>query len=288
MTYKTLLVEIKQGVGVIWMNRPERQNTLDATMIKELTEAFSSLNDDKEVRIIVLAGAGACFCAGADRERLQELAENSPEKNRLDAIGLAKLLKTIHNLAKPTIARVTGFALNGGAALVAACDMAVSDYNAEFGLTELRFGLFSPIIVPYLLKAMGERPVRNCFLSGELFTAAEAYRTGLLTDITPPEELDARINELIGKIVQGAPNAQAQLKAWLRTTTEIPITPGLIADAADRFADVCADEEFQVGLADLLAKRKPHWLLKKKPAAAKTNLPQSEKKPKATLKPRRK
>ncbi|MHB8092035.1 MAG: enoyl-CoA hydratase-related protein [Syntrophales bacterium] len=288
MTYKTLLVEIRQGVGVIWMNRPERQNALDATMIKELEEAFSLLDADQEVRIVVLAGAGACFCAGADRERLQELAENSLEKNRLDAMSLAKLLQTIHNLSKPTLARVTGFAVNGGAALVAACDMAVSDYNAEFGLSDLRFGLLPTTIVPYLLKAVGERTARHWFLSGELFAAAEAYRTGLLTDITPAEELDARINELIGKIIQGAPNAQACLKDWLRSTAGGPITPGLCENSALRFANACAGEEFQRGLADLLAKRKPHWLLKKKKAASKTNRPQNEKKPKAAIKPGRK
>jgi len=276
MTYKTLLVEIKQGVGIIWLNRPERQNALDQPMVGELDEAFLSLNENPEVRIVLLAGAGACFCAGMDRDSLQELAKSGFDKNRLDAIKLSTLLQNIRNLSKPTIARVHGFAFNVGAALAAACDMAIGEYNAEFALNDLRFGLPSTTIAPCLIEALGERTVRNWLLGGETFTAAEAYRKGLLTDITPPEELDSRINELIGEIIQGAPNAQVQIKDWLRETAGLPLTPSVIDDGAQRFAKACAAEEFQQGLADLLAKRKPHWLLKKKKAAPKTSRPRAE------------
>jgi methylglutaconyl-CoA hydratase len=267
MNYETLLVEIKQGVGVIWMNRPERQNTLDHIVISELKQAFSSLEKDDGVRVVVLAGTGSCFCAGNDREAMLNIAANCQDRNLIDIQGMANLLHVINKLAKPTIARVHGCAFNGGAALVAACDMAISEYGAEFSLSDLRIGLSPTTMMPYLVKAMGERMARNYFLSGEQFTAAEAYRTGLLTDITPPEELDGRLNELIGKVIQGAPQAQANLKEWIMESSGLPITPETIIKSSDRFAGSCASDEFLHGIEDIVAKRKPFWLLKKKKTA---------------------
>lgn len=270
MTYKTLLVEIRQGVGIIWMNRPERRNALDETMIEELNRALIALQGEAAVRAVVLAGAGECFCTGADRDWLKRQLENSPARNRADARSLAIMLDTLQNLSKPTIARVQGLALDGGGGLVAACDLAVGDYNAEFQMADVRVGLIPAAIAPYLIRAMGERGARRYCLSGEIFPAAEAYRIGLLTDIVPPQELDARINELLGQLLLGAPNAQALLKDWARIAARNPITPDLIEKGAGGIADICASDEFQRGLSDFFAKRKPHWLPTKKRAAGRT------------------
>ena len=264
MNYQTLLVESRNGVGIVWMNRANRDNALDETMVTELTAAIRALDDDSAVRAVILAGAGDTFCAGADRDWLQRMTDNSFKRNHADAMKLATLLDTVHTLKKPTIARVRGPALNDGAGLVAACDMAVASYEAEFCLSDVRAGVIPAVLAPYLIRAMGERAVRHYCLSAERFTAAEAYRTGLVTDIAPLDELDARINELLGQLLQGAPSAQALVKDWIRSAAGVPITPSLLDDSAKRHAAACTSEEAREGLGALLLKRKPAWLRKTK------------------------
>ena len=280
MNYQTLLVESRNGVGIVWMSRADRGNALDEIMVAELTAAMHSLEDDSAVRAVVLAGAGDIFCAGADRDWLQRMTDNSFKRNYADAMKLATLLDAVHTLKKPTIARVHGPVLNDGAGLVAACDMAVASYEAEFCLSEVRAGVIPAVIMPYLIRAMGERAARHYCLSSERFTAAEAYRTGLVTDIAPLDELDARINELLGQLFQGALSAQALVKDWIRVAAGVPITPSLLDDGAKRHAAACISEEAREGLGALLARRKPAWLRKtKKPAPAKKIAAKGKRKP---------
>ncbi len=280
MNYQTLLVESRNGVGIVWMSRADRGNSLDETMVMELTAAMRALDDDSAVRAVVLAGAGDTFCAGADRDWLQQMTENSFKRNHADAMKLTTLLDAVYTLKKPTIARVHGPVLNDGAGLVAACDMAVASYEAEFCLSEVRAGVIPAVIVPYLIRAMGERAARHYCLSAERLTAAEAYRTGLVTDIAPLDELDVRINELLGHLLQGAPSAQAQVKDWIRAASGVPITPYLRDGGAKRHATACTSEEAREGLGALLVKRKPAWLRKtKKSAPAKKTTAKGKRKP---------
>jgi len=268
MAYQTLLVENRNQIGIIWMNQADRGNAIDETMIVELTNAMRTLNDDVAVRCVILAAAGEDFCKGIDRDWLQQMTGNSDKRNRAIAVKLATLLETIRTLGKPTIARVHGPVLNDGAGLVAACDMAVGSFGAEFCLSDVRAGMIPSMIVPYLIRAMGERAARHYCLSAERFTAAEAYRTGLLTDIAPLDELDARINELLGQLIQGAPSAQALTKEWIRTAAGLPFTPALLDDAAKCQAAACSSEEARSGVDALLhPRRKPAWLRKTKKTA---------------------
>ena len=269
MEYKTLIVEIKHRIGLVWMNRPKQHNVFDETMISELIEAMRTLNDDPSVRAVVLAGKGDSFCAGGDLKWMQRMAGGSAKQNLADATNFATLLHTIDTLNKPTVARVHGPVLAGGAGLVAVCDMAVAAYDAEFCLSEVRLGLFPSTIGPYVVRAMGERAARRYCLSAEPFTAAEAYRIGFISDIAPLDELDARINELLGRLIQGGPVAQALSKEWIRAVAGVPITPDLVKDSAARLAEVRASEEGREGIRSFIEKRKPSWLLKKKKTAAK-------------------
>ncbi len=269
MKYETLLVEITHRIGIVWMNRPKSHNMLDETMISELSEAMRVMNDDPEVRAVVLAGTGKSFCAGGDPKWMQRAAGYPFKKNLADAMNFATLLQTIDNVKKPTIARVHGPVLAGGVGLVAACDMAVAAYDAEFRLSEVRLGLIPSTIGPYIVRAMGERAARRYLLSAELFTAAEAYRIGLVSDIAPLDELDARINELLGQLIQGGPVAQALSKEWIRAVAVASITPDLIKDSATRLAAARASEEGREGIGSFIEKRKPAWLGEKKNAAVK-------------------
>lgn len=269
MNCETLIVEIKQRIGLVWLNRPKQHNVFDETMISELTDTMRTLNNDPSVRIVVLAGTGDSFCAGGDLKWLQRMADGSAKQNLADATNFATLLHTIDTLNKPTIARIHGQVLAGGVGLVAVCDMAVAAYDAEFCLSEVRLGLIPSTIGPYVVRAMGERAARRYVLSAEPFTAAEAYRIGFISDIAPPEELDARINELLGRLIQGGPVAQTLSKEWIRAVAGTPITPDLIKDSATRLTGVRASEEGREGIRSFIEKRKPSWLLKKKKTTAK-------------------
>lgn len=259
MKYKTLLVEIKHRIGLVWMNRPKLHNAFDETMISELSGAMHALNDDPAVRAVVLAGTGSSFCAGGDLKWMQRMAGGSGKQNLADAMNFATLLHTIDTLKKPTVARVHGSTLAGGVGLIAACDMAVAAYEAEFCLSEVRLGLIPSTIAPYVIRAMGAGMARRYFLSAEPFTAAEAYRIGLVSDIAPPDELDARINELLGQLILGGPAAQALSKEWVRAVAGVPITPDLIKDSATRLAAARASEEGREGIRSFLEKRTPAW-----------------------------
>ncbi len=280
MDYRTLLVEIKHGVGIVWLNRPKLKNILDEIVIAEMTAAIRALDDDQSVRAVVLAGAGESFCAGADLNWMQRMADCSIEQNRADAMNFATMLHTISTLKKPTIARVHGPVFAGGIGLVAACDMAVAAYEAEFCLSEVRLGLIPATIAPYVIRAMGERAARRYFLSAEPFTAAEAYRTGLVSDIAPLEELDARINELLGHLIQGGPEAQVLAKEWIRSVAGAPITPHLVKESAACLAAVRASQEGREGIRSFLAKRRPSWLGRTKKAAAGRKAPAKTKRTK--------
>jgi methylglutaconyl-CoA hydratase len=280
MKYKTLLVDIKNSIGIVWMNRPKSHNALNETLIAELTATMRTLGEDPEVRAVVLAGAGESFCAGADPKWMQRMAGSSPERNHADAVNFATLLHTIDTLKKPTVARVHGPVLADGIGLVAVCDIAVTSYDAEFCLSEVRCGLIPAVAGPYLIRAMGERAARRYFLSAERFTAADAYRIGLISDIAPLVELDARISELLGQLLGGGPVAQALSKEWIRIAAGIGITPDLIKESVEYLAQVRASEEGREGLIALLEKREPAWLARAMKTATKKASPKNTKRKK--------
>jgi methylglutaconyl-CoA hydratase len=260
MKYKTLLVDITNSIGIVWMNRPKAHNALNETMISEMTAAMRTLGDDPAIRAVVLAGAGESFCAGVDTKWMRQTAGNSVRKNLADAVQFTTLLHTIDTLKKPTVARVHGPVFGDGVGLVAVCDIAVTAYDAEFCLSDVRFGLIPAVIGPYVIRAAGERAVRRYFLSAERFTAAEAYRIGLIGDIAPLIELDARINELLGQLLQGGPIAQALFKEWICVAAGAGITPDLIKEGAEYLAEVRASQEGREGILAFFEKRAPVWM----------------------------
>ena len=262
--FKHLLIQINQGVGLIWLNRPDLRNAFNDNMIAELTAALKTLEADTAVRAVVLAGTGPAFCAGADLNWMKRMSGYSVAQNHADAMGMAGMLNTLYMLKKPTIARVHGAAFAGGVGLIAACDIAVAAYEAEFCLSEAKLGLIPATISPYVIRAMGERASRRYFLSAEHFTAAEAYRIGLVSDITPLAELDERINALLEQLLLCGPNAQALSKDLIHAVAGNAINAGMISDTASRIATARASAEGREGVAAFLEKRKPVW---NKPAA---------------------
>ena len=253
-------VTVRDAVATVTLNRPAVHNAFDETLIARLTAAFVSLDDDPDVRVVVLAGAGKSFCAGADLTWMKRMAAFGREENLADAQALATMLRTLHALSKPTIARVHGPAYGGGVGLVAACDIAVGAPEATFALSEARLGLIPATIGPYVIEAIGARQARRYFLTAERFDAAQAQRIGLLHEVVPAAQIDARIGELVAAARQAGPAAQLECKALVRGVAHRPIDEDVIAGTAEHIAAVRASPEGREGVAAFLGKRPPAWL----------------------------
>ena len=258
--HSTLTVDVHAAVARVALARPAMHNAFDETLIAELTQALHALDRDASVRAVVLLGEGRSFCAGADLNWMKKMAGYGHAENLADAAALAAMLKTLHRLSKPTIARVHGAAFGGGVGLVACCDIAFAAQDATFSLSEAKLGLIPATIGPYVVDAMGTRHARRYFLSAERFTAAEALRTGLVHDICPGDELDARIDALLGALLVAGPCAQAEAKALLHAIAGRPIDDAVIADTAGRIARVRGSPEGKEGVAAFLEKRSPAWV----------------------------
>jgi methylglutaconyl-CoA hydratase len=253
-------VTVRGDVATVTLNRPEIHNAFDEALIANLTAAFVSLDDDPDVRVVVLAGAGRSFCAGADLNWMKRMATFGHDENLADAHALAAMLRVIYALSKPTIARIHGAAYGGGVGLVAACDIALAVPEATFALSEAKLGLIPATIAPYVIEAIGARQARRCFLTAERFDAAQALRIGLVHEVVAVDALDARIDALVELLRAASPAAQLECKALIRGVAHRPIGDDVIAGTAEHIAAVRASPEGREGVAAFLEKRKAAWL----------------------------
>ena len=259
-----LLIEKRDAVATVTLNRPDVRNAFDDVLISSLTKILSDIEKDQTVRAVVLTGSGSAFCAGADLNWMKRMAGYGYEQNLADARALAQMLKTLDRLSKPTVARVHGPAFAGGTGLVAACDIAVGSPEAIFALTEVKIGLSPATISPYVIRAIGERAARRYFLTGERFGAEEGLRIGLLTKLSEPGKLDADVDDLVKHLVQGGPEAMRKIKDLIRAVSRGgPVSDVLIDDTAQRIAEIRVSPEGKEGIGSFLEKRKPAWLPKK-------------------------
>lgn len=257
----TVLTEIDRNVGIVTLNRPERHNAFDDVLIGELRDALRAMAADERVRVVVVSSTGKSFSAGADLNWMKRAAGYTEAENQRDAAALGDLLWTLNALPKPTVARVQGPAYGGGVGLVAACDIAVATFDAQFALTEVKLGIIPAVISPYVIAAIGSRRARRFMLTAERFSASEAYRVGLLHEIVPgEEELDEAIGEIVDALLACGPNAQAECKDLIRAVANQPVTPGLVEDTARRIARLRATPEAKEGMAAFFEKRKPGWI----------------------------
>lgn len=254
-----LEVTRQDGVARVTLNRPELRNAFDDALIGKLSQAFAELAVDRSVRMIVLAGNGPAFCAGADLNWMKRMAGYSYEENLADAEGLADMLAALDRLPKPTIARVHGPVFAGGTGLVAACDIAVGTPEAKFCLSEAKLGLSPATISPYVIRAMGERLARRYFLTAEVFDAQEAYRIGMLSLLVPAGELDAAVAELVKHLLAGGPESHAKIKALIRDVAGRRPDDAVAAETAKRIAEIRGSAEGREGIAAFLEKRKASW-----------------------------
>jgi methylglutaconyl-CoA hydratase len=259
--FGTLQIEPRRrGVAQVTMSRPAVFNAFDETMIADLDAAFTQLAGEIDVRVIVLAGAGKHFSAGADLQWMQRASHASVEWNLEDARRFAAMLARIAGCPKPTVARIQGAALGGGVGLACACDVAIAAHSATFAVSEARFGILPAVIGPYLVNAVGRRQALRLALTTARISAAEALGLGLLQQAVPDHELDRAIDAVAGELLAGGPNAQQHIKQLYAQLEIGPVSAEVRELTAQTISRVRGTEEAREGFAAFLDKRPPRWV----------------------------
>mgnify|MGYP000889048043 CR=1 FL=1 len=257
-----IITEIdSRGVAKVTLNNPSKHNAFDDYMITQLSNAFTAIAENSDVRLMILASEGQSFSAGADLNWMKRMASFSHEENRQDARALANLLKVLNFMRKPTIARVQGAAFGGAVGLVSCCDMAIATDRASFSLSEVKIGLMPATISPYVVAAMGQRASRRYFATAERFSANEALRLGLVSQVVSDEgALDAAVHSLVDLLLANSPAAMAASKQLIFDVAGKAVNDALIDMTCQRIADIRVSAEGQEGLSAFLEKRSPNWI----------------------------
>ena len=255
-----LIESTTDGRVFVTINRPAKKNAFDAETIAALHEAFLTLHAADNVRAVFLRGAGGTFSAGADLSWMRSAADWSESDNRDDAMGLARMLKALHDIPALTVAIVEGAAMGGGAGMVAACDMAVAVDGARFAFSEVKLGLIPATIAPYVIEAVGARRARALFLTGNVFDADYAAHLGLIDMVLPDAgSIDSFVTMLSDSLTDCAPAAMGEAKRLVHHVAGHKLDSSLMEDTAKRIARARVSEEGQEGVRAFLDKRKPVW-----------------------------
>lgn len=256
--YQTILVTREDSVVHIALNRPQVHNAFNETMVQELRGAFDAVCQDEKTRIVILTGQGKSFCAGADLNWMRKVKDYSYEDNLKESTSLAELMYAIYALPRPTIARVNGAAIGGGAGLMAACDLVIAAQTAKFSLSEVKLGLVPAVISPYVIRRVGESVCREFFLTGERLTAEKALRYGLVNEVVSMEDLDKAVEARVRQLLTSGPNALNTCKEILRKVPGMSFQEAK-AYTAEIIASLRVSDEGQEGMSAFLEKRKPRW-----------------------------
>lgn len=255
-----LLVVRRDGpVAYVVLNRPEVRNAFNAALIAQLHRTFEALGTDESIRAIVLQGEGKTFCGGADINWMRASLDLTLEENVEDASAMSRMFRAIDRVPKPTIARVHGAALGGGAGLVAVCDIAIATRDALFGFTETKLGILPAVISPFVLAKIGQSHARALALTGERFDAVRAQTIGLVHDVVDDEAaLDRAVAAALAQLGGASPTAIAATKALFARVAETPYDATLELTAR-AIATQRTSPEGQDGLRAFLEKRPPAW-----------------------------
>lgn len=261
MSATILLTIDTRGVATVMLNRPEKHNAFNAELIDSLHETLVQLENNPGVRVVVLTGAGASFCAGGDLEHMQRMSTAADGENFSDALAIARCMRKLDEFNKPVIARINGNAFGGGVGLIACADIAIASASAKFCLAEVRLGLAAAIISPFVAAAIGQRQTRRLMLTAATLNTEQAVQLGLIHQHIEAPQLDQAIEHEIQLLLQGGPLAQQASKKLLRdiaapTSEQRDL---ITARTARLLAQLRSTHEGREGLKAFLEKRKPDW-----------------------------
>jgi methylglutaconyl-CoA hydratase len=212
MSYQFLSVERRGAVEYVTLNRPEVRNSFNEHVIAELTAWARRAHEDPTLRVVVMAGAGKVFSAGADAAWMAKMAGYSHDDNVRDARAGAEMFLAINTVPAIVIGRIQGAALGGGSGLAAVCDIVVTESEAIFGFTETKLGILPAMISPYVLQKIGASAARELFLTGMRFDAARAKEIGLVHAVAAADALDATVDRYVQEFLSAGPEAIATPK----------------------------------------------------------------------------
>jgi methylglutaconyl-CoA hydratase len=262
-SYQHVEIEQRGAVRWLWLNRPEVRNAFNDALIADIAAAFADVEASPETRVVVVAGRGPAFCAGADLNWMRAMAGYGHADNHADALKVARMFHAVHSCSKPVVGRVHGDAFGGGVGLAAACDVVVALDTVNFVLSEVKLGIVAATISPHLVRAMGARQAARYMLTAERFTAQRAHEIGLVHEVADSTTLDATVGSICNSLLGASPAALAATKRLLADVVEAPIDDVLLAATAKCIADARVSPEGREGIAAFLEKRAPSWAPKK-------------------------
>lgn len=246
-------------VRTIRMNRPEKRNALNGVLVSELQGVFEAAEENDDLRVVVLTGAGPAFSAGADLSSLQEMRDAGPRENQADSRQLANLFRQIYTHSKPVIAMVNGHAIGGGCGLATVCDFAYVKKSAKLGFTEVRIGFVPAIVMVFLRRKLGETRARDLLLRGRVVESETAAEIGLVTQVVPDEALAESVDELAAEIARETSGSGVAL-----TKQMLARIPGMGLDevldyAVQMNAFARGTKDCQAGIDAFLNDEAPPW-----------------------------
>ena len=259
-----LYVENKDERGVleIALNRPQVHNAFNEDLIAQLTERFQKVNEQEDVRLVVLCGKGKSFSAGADLNWMKKMKEYTDKENYKDSVNLSRMFQVMNACEKPLIGKIQGAALGGGCGIVSVCDYVVAERDCRFGFTEVRLGLIPAVISPFVMAKIGESAARAFFLSGIRFNSDRAYHMGLVHHVCDKEKLDEETDQIVKSFLKAAPQAASSAKTLvsevLHSSSEFE--ESLIDYTCRSISKIRISDEGQEGMDALLSKRLPNWI----------------------------
>jgi methylglutaconyl-CoA hydratase len=255
--YSTLLLEFGGEIAKITLNRPDKRNAITATMIAEMLTVLDVI-EKSHTRVVILTGAGKCFCAGIDLEMLAAIAKQSPSENQEDSRRIAKMLRRIWSFPRPMIAAVNGAAYAGGCGIATLCDFTIATTEAKFGYTEVKIGFLPAIVSVFLTRQIGEKRSRDLLLTGRIINAAEAKEFGMVSEVVPTERLLDRAQELATELIAASPSSVTRAKHLLTSAVAAGLDHDLERAILEN-ARIRCTADFKEGIASFLEKRKPMW-----------------------------
>mgnify|MGYP003582773860 CR=1 FL=1 len=254
-----VIYQVEDRIAEITINRPEKRNALNPALVAELTAAFLKAQNDANVKVVVLKANGDVFSAGADLAYMQQLQGFSYEENIQDSTSLKNLFETIRTLPKVVIAQVEGHAIAGGCGLATICDIVFAVPEAKFGYTEVKLGFVPAIVSCYLIQKVGETLAKKLLLSGDLFTAEEALKYNLITDVTKSDEINQIVREFALNLTNNASgNSLALTKQLINQTTNTWLD-SCLDNAIKVNAKTRESDDFKKGISSFLAKERINW-----------------------------
>ena len=250
-----LTLEVSGAIATITFARPQKSNAYDKAMLRAFDTHLKRAGNDPAIRIMVLRGEGKHFCAGADLGPPEQATVEEP------APGIAEVCLRLSDLTKPTVALVQGACLGGGMAFACCCDIVIAARDAFFSMPEVRIGFAPTPLTAFVIRAVGERHARRILMSGARFSADEALRIGLASEVCAPEQMDKALADTVSSLLQSAPGAVVKVKASVARLRHQAPTPELLAELQHGFDAARESAEAQEGRAAMREKRRPNWVV---------------------------